>query len=222
MSQSRYYRALESAQQLLATRPAASAIERTRLLQEFIDSVSSDQAAATGWACRSGCAHCCRHPVGVTLPEVIVLAEAVRALAEPRRTELCRAVAAAELASRELPWPALAESPCPLLDERSCCSVYQDRPLPCRAFGSTDERACADPRRSAGVPFDRTAFDSGLAAVATLADGAGHRELRSALGAVLAVAPEDAARAFQRAQQPPQAQASPRVPRTCEARSSPH
>ena len=196
VSQSHYYRALECGQKLLASAPSASTAERAQLLREWVDSQSAERAERAGWDCRMGCAHCCHHPVGLTLPEAQLLAATIQALPAAKRDQLTNAVIDAAQATAGALWTELTALPCPLLDGEGACSVYADRPIPCRALGSLDALACADPRRHATVPLDEQAFLNGLAASAQLATDLGHRELRSALAAVLQVAPQDAPTAF--------------------------
>ena len=189
MVHSAFYRGLEHAQRALAAgRPAERAAAAHRLLDEL---VAPGQPA---WACRAGCAHCCRHPVGVTFAEALRLRDAVRALPPAEAARIAAAVTATAQARRGQPWRALAGVPCPLLDGDRC-AVYAARPLGCRGWGSTDATACA--RNADGepvaIPFDREAFGLGLGIGSALAGGSGHRELRAALAAVLTAADDAAA-----------------------------
>lgn len=205
-SQSHFYRALERAQRHLAAAPdagpaGADPLARARRLHALMDRIAEEgaeesaagRAAAGGFACRAGCSHCCRHPVGVTFGEALALREALAALPRAGREALSEHVSAAAAATAAVPWADLAGLACPLLQDGRC-SLYAARPLPCRALLSADAEACAAPERHGGVPFDRPAFLSGLALGQVLAGTGGHRELRSALAAVLAAA--DPAPAF--------------------------
>ncbi|MEC7584949.1 MAG: YkgJ family cysteine cluster protein [Planctomycetota bacterium] len=196
MSQSQYYRALERAQQLLAAERHASGHEQARRLRRWVDKESAERATLAGWDCRVGCDHCCRHPVGVTFVEAQLLAAAIEASADAERERLTRRVVDAARATAQTQWDGLTDQPCPLLDEQGACSLYAERPIPCRALGSLDAQACKEPRRHAKVPFDEAAFLTGLAAGAHLADELGHRELRSALAAILQAGPDGARGAF--------------------------
>ena len=186
-----FYRGLERAQRSLHAGgpPAARAASAHRLLDDLV------AATKATWACRAGCAHCCRHPVGVTFDEALALCSAIRALPAATAVRVAADVTAAAQAVRGESWRALAGVPCPLLDGDRC-AVYAARPLGCRAWGSTDAQACA--RNAAGeavaIPFDAQAFGLGLGIGRALAGEPGHRELRAAVAAVLTAADDDAAR----------------------------
>ncbi|MEC7583266.1 MAG: YkgJ family cysteine cluster protein [Planctomycetota bacterium] len=196
MSQSIYYRALERAQELLAETQQATGTERARHLRTWVDRQSAAQATSAQWDCRVGCTHCCRHPVGVTFPEAQLLAAAIRALPAREREAITGRVFASARATTQTPWEGLTDQACPLLDEHGACSLYAERPIPCRALGSLDASACEDPGRHARIPFDEPAFLAGLAAGSLVAGEVGHRELRSGLAAVLQASNEAAREAF--------------------------
>lgn len=195
MSQAEFYRGVEAAQQALrSAKPDAHA--RCTAVAAALDAMVATTETATLRACRDGCAHCCHHPVGVTLPEAMTLVAAVRALPHPRRTELELRIADAAATTRDVPWAQLAHQPCPLLDPQQRCSLYIARPLPCRAWTSTDADRCAAPG-PLGIPFDRAAFLAGLGAASALrSDGPEPRELRSALASLLAAPDAEPAHAF--------------------------
>lgn len=191
--QSDFYRALERANATLA-----SAADPTAAAHAQIDAAAARSQAQLPWACGVGCASCCRFPVGVTIREAARLAEALRAHA--RSAELERTLVHEAESVRALPWAALAGRPCPLL-EAGACSVYDARPLPCRALGSRDRTACERSASGEAVPVPTAddAFAAGLAvgqALDAATGSLGHRELRSALAAVLTAAPADVQRAF--------------------------
>ena len=89
-------------------------------------------------ACRKGCAHCCCQSVLVYAPEAFRIAALMR-----ERTETLAAMqAAAEK------WGGATSGPgsprrvtCPLLSN-GACSIYDARPLNCRAFVAIDVREC--------------------------------------------------------------------------------
>ncbi len=96
--------------------------------------------------CREACWYCCCHPqILVSVPELLRIVDLVRrTFTEEQIAELkTRAQAyTAQLQGRTL--ASLAKQtpiPCPLLvNER--CSVYEARPLECRAYNSMDANAC--------------------------------------------------------------------------------
>lgn len=175
-----YYRGHERASRAIAAH--ATPAERARAVHEAVAPLLRDTDAHGELACRSGCAHCCHFPVGVTFAEAVRLSEAVRQDPRLRRRVLDEAASTASQT-----WSELVARPCPLLVD-GACARYAERPLPCRALGSRDADACAASLTGdVPVPRDEHAFWRGLGAAAALAQGppAGHRELRSALAALL-------------------------------------
>ena len=194
MSNSAFYRGLELAQ-VAGRGAAADPADRAAAVQVAIDRELAASPSAATRACRAGCSFCCRHPVGVTLPEAIRLRQALDQLPPPQRTERVAAITAVAMSTATLPWPALASFDCPLLIDGRC-SVYDARPLPCRSWASFDAEACERHSRGVGdIPCDTDAFALGLGASAGLGPG-GQAELRSALAAMLHADPVDAERAF--------------------------
>lgn len=98
-------------------------------------------------ACSAGCSYCCHVHVDATLPELLVIAEhlarswspeAVGALKE-RLAQRARDVGRM---SDEARWA--AKIPCALLGEGGRCSIYEVRPLRCRAFHSCAVEPCRE------------------------------------------------------------------------------
>jgi hypothetical protein len=91
--------------------------------------------------CGSGCSACCHQNVEVSIPEAILVALQVSDPADPRRaTILETATAIANLDNDARIRTALA---CPLLVDNKC-SVYDNRPLLCRATLSPCAKGCND------------------------------------------------------------------------------
>jgi len=98
-------------------------------------------------ACSAGCSYCCHVHADATVPEVLAVAEH---LARTRRPEALAALRArlseqalrVERLSDEERWA--AKIPCALLDEGGRCSIYEARPLRCRAFHSCSVDECRD------------------------------------------------------------------------------
>ncbi|WP_223306876.1 YkgJ family cysteine cluster protein [Acidithiobacillus ferrivorans] len=86
-------------------------------------------------ACRKGCAACCHMNVSITSLEAERLAKA-----SGRRSE------ALSTTVRHIP-EEFSGTPCPFLDRKGVCSIYQDRPLACRKHASffTTDIACRPP-----------------------------------------------------------------------------
>jgi len=138
------------------------AIELTRgsmhLASEMSEQFLSKLPAGT-IACRSGCAHCCHQPVGITAIEAITIVERLRQTLSDgeiervrerlaRAHEKARGVTTADRFS--------TEHACPFLEE-SRCSIYEVRPLVCRGMNSRDAESCA------GIVQDAAARDAFLA-----------------------------------------------------------
>jgi Fe-S-cluster containining protein len=119
--------------------------------------------------CREGCFGCCLGSFEISLPEALVLRDAVSALPESRRTRV-RERAARLVARGAAPFPgdpiagvldpgrseeqdaayfdALEHVACPLLELPSGrCAVYESRPVTCRTYGLAwrEERAVVHP-----------------------------------------------------------------------------
>jgi Fe-S-cluster containining protein len=93
--------------------------------------------------CAPGCASCCHVHVEATPPEILAVAaylRATRSAAELRALALRLGVTAA--LSAEERWR--ARTPCALLSIDGTCSIYEVRPLRCRAFHSYSVAVCRD------------------------------------------------------------------------------
>lgn len=96
--------------------------------------------------CAPGCAFCCHLAVFASVPEILALAAHLRATLAPAELAARTAeIAAAAAAVGDLDRSARAASKraCPLLDgESGRCTVYEARPLACRAYNSCDAATC--------------------------------------------------------------------------------
>lgn len=95
-------------------------------------------------ACSAGCSHCCYLQVAALVPEVLALADWIHS--EGRVDELLPLVRARRALVAELDANAYAASHTPcvfLVDAR--CSIYDRRPLACRAHNSIKVADCAAP-----------------------------------------------------------------------------
>ena len=133
-----------------------SASDYRTLLTE-LDAWFAQGRAATGGLvpCAGGCTACCHGPFDISVADAELIDDAVRHMPPDERVRV--ASRAASLLGRmralapdwEPPYAvdalgedrfdrltdALADEPCPLLDERGRCGIYADRPLVCRMIG---------------------------------------------------------------------------------------
>jgi Fe-S-cluster containining protein len=94
-------------------------------------------------ACASGCAACCHLYVQVPPGTAAAMAEHITAHFTPADRETLREkLKVAAAAVREAPDPARLRLRCPLLGGDDRCSVYEVRPLSCRAFTSRSVTRC--------------------------------------------------------------------------------
>ena len=184
-NQAEFYRGLEQASMALKTCRAAdpdgAPAKLAAVVHERVQPLLEDTPEAGQLACRRGCSHCCHYPVGITFPEAMRLADAVRG-----RPELRQRILAADRALAAQSWRQLVGVPCPLLID-DACALHEARPMPCRALGSLDAAACADALTTdRAPPRDEAAWWRGLGAAAAMANAepTGNRELRSAVNAI--------------------------------------
>ncbi|APR76122.1 Hypothetical protein A7982_01469 [Minicystis rosea] len=136
-------------------------------------------------ACAAGCSSCCHVHADATVPEIAAAAQHVRTALSPEelrafRDRLAAHVARVEGLDDQARWA--ARIPCALLSAEGSCSIYEARPLRCRAFhscsvdpcraafqGTSDEEAILSPplARAAGAvedAFDRALVQAGIGA----------------------------------------------------------
>jgi Fe-S-cluster containining protein len=167
--------------------PAAEAWQQAlQRLDRWFDAARASHPGVI--PCRRGCSACCHGPFDISVADALLLREGIAALPEPER-ELVQARGRALLQRmRQLapawraPWDvgalgdqafdaladALAQEPCPMLDDSGACRVYSHRPLVCRmtglpmmtAGGFTLENACPIQERFPGyAQLDPQLFD---------------------------------------------------------------
>ena len=98
-------------------------------------------------ACKMGCWYCCSHMVTATVPEIIHVANHIRANWTEEQIAALRARItkhkAATQSLREGNKEVLPRHICPLLrTEDGACSVWVDRPLICRGWNSVNVEDC--------------------------------------------------------------------------------
>jgi Fe-S-cluster containining protein len=105
--------------------------------QQTVDEVI---ATAPKLGCKSGCAWCCYQSVEVTIPEAILVAAQLGDPNDPRRRRMLENAALFRgLSERDR---RRTGKPCALLGADNRCSVYEDRPLLCRAMMASDAEGC--------------------------------------------------------------------------------
>ena len=113
------------------------------LLQRFYDEERPEQ----GLACAQGCTFCCHQYVGLSVPELAILAKYIEAnFSDQDRRSLAWRLDRVCQATRGMGRLARSSSniDCPLLEpETRRCAAYAARPLTCRGMHSLSREACA-------------------------------------------------------------------------------
>lgn len=109
------------------------------------DACAKKNAVPGELACKKGCGYCCHTKVTVTVPEIFVLARAVRERWDDPADGFKVNFQKAEALTRGLDVGQryATRTACPLLSE-GACSMYEPRPLTCRAYGSKSLPACIE------------------------------------------------------------------------------
>jgi len=154
-------RSPESLAQLIAT-----AIALGERALAAVSPAAVEDPEKTGWqapACTPGCHYCCYEQVNVTPPEVFAIAGYINTNWSAGRQRSFRKrlrVAAAKAQGLDHDAYFKARIACPLLNAQGMCSIYEARPLMCRAYNSLDLKACERAARNA----DRPAGERGVRA----------------------------------------------------------
>jgi len=154
-------RSPETLAELIAT---ATALGERALV--VVSPTPVEDPGKTGWqtpGCTPGCHYCCYEQVNVTPPEVFAIAGYIRtSWSDGRQRSFRKRLRAAAAKARGLGHDAYfkARIACPLLNAQGMCSIYEVRPLMCRAYNSLDVKACERAARNA----DRPARERGVRA----------------------------------------------------------
>lgn len=105
----------------------------------------AEARAGKPYACRAGCSACCHQIVLCTAPEAVLIADHLRATLTDAQLE----TAASKLEAQSEAGAGLgfleysrARIPCAFLDAKGACSIYEVRPMACRALKSFSVTAC--------------------------------------------------------------------------------
>ncbi len=140
--------------------------EITNFTAVITDSIQTKEPPVKNLACGEGCSHCCyQYDIGASPLEVIRIAEYINEnFSDDEHLSLLEKLSDAEDKKKHFPiedW-GIAKFPCPLLVDDSC-SVYQARPLVCRAMNSYSAKRCRDnhehPRDDSTVPMYGHQYD---------------------------------------------------------------
>jgi Fe-S-cluster containining protein len=98
-------------------------------------------------ACKKGCWYCCSHMVTSTIPEILRIADHIRAnWSTDQLTALRKRITEHKASTESLRDGTAEHLPrhiCPLLlKEEGACSVWPERPLVCRGWNSVDVNDC--------------------------------------------------------------------------------
>jgi len=122
-------------------------------LYQARDDMAAVALANEGLACKPGCNACCHHAVAVTLADTMIVSSELSPDDSKRLGGLW-----AEQCERfkQTGWHNY-RSPCSLLNANAYCSMYGNRPWPCRVYNSRDADACERGDNVQGVrpPWDR-------------------------------------------------------------------
>jgi Fe-S-cluster containining protein len=131
---------------LAEERTPAQALQAAQHAAWFATQLADQLVDTQGIACRAGCAWCCSLFVSATAPEVLRIADYLRAsssaddLAALRERLVQREQ---QLAGKTAEQRSAARLPCVLLVNQQC-SVYPVRPLACGSWTSTDAKRCEE------------------------------------------------------------------------------
>ncbi len=125
----------------------------------------SNPTSASSLACKRGCNHCCHRPVSTSAPVVLRIAAALRERSsEAEFASVLARVVALDEKTHGLPFSPRSRPPlaCAFLVD-GACSIYDVRPLVCRAWNSADEDSCRQALKEEAVQmrfdlFQRTTF----------------------------------------------------------------
>ena len=132
--------------------------------------IDATLASVPDVACKKSCAHCCKLRVEVLPPEAALIVDHVRRSFPPSVRQgildKLKANAPPELLLDAHQYRA-EERSCAFLGDDDLCMVYDQRPISCRAFGSTNVNVCNLSEPDDGQTTFSAAPDSYLMLVGT-------------------------------------------------------
>lgn len=167
---------------------AASMADGARAVMTMVDAAASaireSFPGQPRLGCHDGCAACCHLFVAIPPGVSTAVAEHIRANFDNEQQEaLIGRLSAAAAAIGSVGNPLWARVRCPLLDDANRCTVYNVRPLTCRAFTSRSEAACrtfvfeTDPEAEGGVDQNPGHYRLHMEATKALVNAARNRGL---------------------------------------------
>lgn len=140
--------------------------QRQAELDQQIGAWRQGAGASVPLRCGPGCGNCCTLTVNATLPEALAIAGRLDAGQQRQLTATTtRIVAHARSCADAREFLAgyrQAAGPCPFLDAQANCSVYEHRPLACRALLATRPADWCGVNLATLPVFERDAFLAGL------------------------------------------------------------
>lgn len=117
-------------------------LRATRSAHRELDEVAMRATAHDKPECAAGCSYCCHVHVDATPAEVDAVAEHLHGASPAFLERLAKHVAIVTAMTNNERWS--AKIPCALLGDDGRCTVYDARPLRCRAFHSFSAETCRD------------------------------------------------------------------------------
>lgn len=115
----------------------------SKLTETVLDDLDPGRRFRRMTVCKRGCSVCCHARVAVSIPEMLVIGEAI--LKHPRREAIHQRAGAllSKGSACDLRVRARRGMMCPL-NENGTCLIYADRPLECRSITSIDSTICRE------------------------------------------------------------------------------
>ena len=164
----------DDAAKAFAARPSPeglSDIGLDALLNRFYE----DENPGQGLACTKGCTFCCHQYVGISLPELVILAKFITSnFSDDERQSLIRRIDEVIAKTRGMDWLDRSSTniDCPLLDpETRRCQAYAARPLTCRGMHSLSREACEAAHEAPGTGLTLPQYEAHKRILRSLAIG---------------------------------------------------